>query len=93
MKTYIYTTEKRHTRELNRYCRIYRVKNNVPQYIGEVEFSTGSYRGEDSEVFNKLIEIGQIPKSYYNLSKCEWRGPGYYCKEVEKKGVRIYGMN
>lgn len=28
-----------------------------------------------------------------HLSKCEWRGPGYYCKEVEKKGVRIYGMN
>lgn len=85
MKTYIYTTEKRHTKRLNRCCRIYRVKNNVPQYIGEVEFSSGATRGAASEVFNKLIELGHLPKSYANIEN------GYYfdIPEFRTKGFQI----
>lgn len=70
---------------MNRFCRIYRVKNNVPQYIGEVEFSSGTTRGAASEVFNKLIELGHLPKNYLNICN------GYYfdIPEFRAKGFQI----
>lgn len=92
MKTYIWIKTKE-TSKGNVTLKVYRMKNNLPQYITTAYYNNGSTRGVDSEAFNALINCGEIPKSYYDLSKCEWRGPGYYCKEVEKKGVRIYGIN
>lgn len=73
----------------NRECVIYRVKNNIPHYIGSVYYTTGMTCGAESEVFHFLIKNKYIPKSYYNLSKNDWRGSGYYCQEVEDKGVKI----
>lgn len=85
MKTYIYTTEKRHTKRLNRCCRIYRVKNNVPEFVDYVDFPSSSTRGAASEVFNKLIELGHLPKSYLNICN------GYYfdIPEFRAKGFKI----
>ena len=71
----------------NRECVIYRVKNNIPQYIGSVYYTTGTTCGAESEVFRFLIINKYLPESYYNLSKNDWRGSGYYCQEVEDKGV------
>lgn len=60
------------------------------------------YKISDTIIYDgirlKVVEdlkrnCGELPKSYYNLSRTSWSGGGYYCKEVEKKGVRIYGMN
>lgn len=66
-------------------AKIYRVKNNQPQYIGVAEWNTASYRGAMSEVFNQLIRLGEIPKKYYNSSVCEWRGAGYFAGDVTGK--------
>lgn len=90
MKTYIFTVKyTRATYGSNFALRIYRVKNNQPQYVTTRKGNTGSMRGFESEVFNALMDCGEIPKSYYNLSSCSWRSGGYYCQEVEDKGVKI----
>jgi hypothetical protein len=89
MKTFIFTVEKKSINRLYGGCkeiaRIYRIKNNKPVYVGQTSWNTASYRGAKSEVFNKLIDIGQIPKKYYHGSVCEWRGAGYYAGEVTEK--------
>ena len=66
-------------------AKIYRLKKNVPYYIGKAEWQTASYKGAVSEVFGKLIELGEIPKKYYNSPVCEWRGRGYFAGDVTEK--------
>lgn len=66
-------------------AKIYRIKKNKLVYIGKAEWQTASYRGAISEVFLKLISLGEIPKKYYHSSVCEWRGPGYFAGEVTEK--------
>lgn len=61
----------------------------MPLFIGPMTIWNRSNRGSLSEVFNYLMRKKIIPKKYFGLSKCEWRGPGYYCQEVEDKGIRI----
>lgn len=90
MKTFIYKQEfRKATYGQNVTCTIYRVKNNLPIYVGECKYNTGSSMGADSEVFNELIKLKLIPKKYYNISKNNWRGAGYYCPEVADAGYRI----
>ncbi len=93
MRTYIFTAK--YTRAAygsNFTLEIYRIKNNVPCWVARVKGNTGSMRGFESEAFNALIECGEIPKSYYNLSRCGWRSGGYYCQEVRDKGVQIFEL-
>lgn len=66
---------------------IYELKKNEPVFVGFANWHTGSFRGGDSEVMNKLIELGLIPKKYYNYSESDWRGAGYYCPEVAEHYV------
>ena len=83
MKTFIYkkTAHHRRTRN-NRELTIYEIKKNTPVYIGSVEYSTGSTRGAIHETFNYLMENGYIPKKYYNSSRCDWMGSGYFYGDV-----------
>lgn len=93
MKTFIFKEIRYHNRKRNnRECVIYKVKNNIPVFIGDLYYSTGSTPGAENEVFRFLIENKFIPKKYYNLSQNEWRGAGYYCKEVEDKGIKIISI-
>lgn len=89
MKTFVFTITKRTVNRLYGGCKevakIYRIKNNKPVYIGETKWNTASYRGATSEVFNKLIQLKQIPQKYYKSSVCEWRSAGYYAGEVTEK--------
>ena len=57
----------------------------MPKYVGDVEFSSEVTKGAPSEVFNKLIEIGHLPKSYLNICN------GYYfdIPEFRAKGFQI----
>ena len=89
MKTYIYTSS---PRGKGIEVRIYRVKNNIPRFLVTASYSPASTKGPESVVFNKLMDIGEIPKKLYNTSLCEWRGPGYYCPEIEDKGYKIIGL-
>lgn len=68
----------------NRELTIYRIKDNVPVYVGSCEYSTGSTRGAVHEAFNYLMDNGYIPKKYYRSSECAWRGAGYFFGEVTK---------
>lgn len=90
MKTYIFTKEyKKNSYGCTVTAKVYRVKNNIPEYVTKVIYNTGSYRGHESEVFCELINIGEIPQSYYNLSKNDYSGGGYYCEKVKEKGIQI----
>lgn len=83
MKTFIYKETKHHNRtKNNRECTIYKIKNNRPQYVGTVEYSTASTKGAEAEVFQYLMENGYIPKKYYTSSKCDFMGAGYFFGEV-----------
>lgn len=69
-------------------CRIYEPRKEVPYVIGIVKYNTASTPGATAEVFQKLIELGYIPKKYYNSSKTDWCGAGYfYGKVTEKYGI------
>ena len=70
-------------------CKIYKIKHNLPEYIGKVEYNTASNPGNFSVVFQWLIENKFISKKLYRLSACEWRAAGYYTSEVEEKGCII----
>ncbi len=64
MTTFIYKEIAHHKRTRdNRELTIYRIKDNTPQYIGTVEFTTGSTRGAKHEAFNFLMDNGYIPKN------------------------------
>lgn len=91
MKTYIFTVDKKQQRNgyIKYIAKIYRVKNNVPTFVTECSYNGGSYSGHRSEVFNVLMQVGEIPKKYEKLSRSEWRGGGFYCEAVEKKGIQI----
>lgn len=85
MKTFIYKEIAHHNRTRNnRELTIYRIKNNTPEYIGSVEYSTASTRGAVHEAFNYLMNNGYIPKKYYSSSKSSWMGAGYFFGEVRK---------
>lgn len=91
MKTYIYKIdEKIAANGYKKYiAKIYRVKNNEPTFVTSCNYSGGSYSGHRNEVFNALMECGEIPKKYKELSRTEWCGGGSYCEKVERKGIRI----
>ena len=91
MKTFFFYGQYQKGR-LNRVCTIYQVKRNTPVYVGKVQFSTASTTGDSSEVFQKLMELGYIPKKAYKLSQRPWSGAGYYCKEVEELGYKIFEL-
>jgi hypothetical protein len=93
MKTYVFTIHPQKSKNLNRFARVYRLKNNNPVYLGFCEWSTSSCRGSSSEVFNFLIGIGELPKSLFKCSLCDWRGSAYYCREVEEKGYKIISID
>lgn len=86
MKTFIYKetahhNEKRNNRELN----IYLLKNNTPQFIDTIYYTTASTQGAKAEILQHLIKLGYIPKKYYYSSVTEWSGAGYYDGEVTEK--------
>ena len=83
MKNFAFTID-RVGRRGDVYGTIYRIKNNVPVYVSEFEYRNGCTRGDIHEAFNKLMEIGEIPKKYYKSSVCAWRGAGYFDGDVTK---------
>lgn len=87
MRSFLYT--KVHRTGLKTTYRVYEMKRNMPLFIGPMTIWNGSNRGSLSEVFDFLIYKKIIPKKYFSLSECNWRAPGYYCQEVEDKGIRI----
>ena len=69
MKTYIYkVTYSNHKRGYNRLVEVYRVKNNVPSYIGDHDINTASYKGDRACASNVIADVdGHIIKDGYHL--------------------------
>jgi hypothetical protein len=58
---------------------VYRIKQNVPQYVGAVHWCTASMRGESSEVLRLLYEGKEVTKKqfadgYYRRTRAEELG-------------------
>ena len=68
---------------------IHRIIKNKPVFVGRTSYNDNSTPGAISEALQYLINNRYLPLSYYYLSENSWRGNGYYCKEVEQKGVKI----
>lgn len=58
--------------------RIHQIIRNKLKYIWELEYNLGITKGEDSEVYNFIIENWNIPKKAFNISQCAWRWAWYY---------------
>jgi len=73
MKSYIVTTEyKKASYCMDCKIRVYRVKRNVPEYIGEGSFNTGGSKGVESEAYKVLYESKEVSKQDYKATS------GYY---------------
>lgn len=65
MKTFIYSREaKKASYALNIVLNIYEVINNIPAYVAEAKFNTGSTPGDISEAMHALAIKGLIPEKY-----------------------------
>jgi len=69
MKTYIYkATNSNPKRGYNRYVTVYRVKNNVPSWIGDVDINTASYKGDRACASKVIADVdGHSIKGGYIL--------------------------
>ncbi len=80
-KTYIYTREKSSKRGYNLCLMVYRMKRNVPTFIGDVDINTGSYKGDRASVYKVISESENIPMdgAYYITGDVEIHqvGSGY----------------
>ena len=91
-KTFYYVTRVEDNKG-DRISHIYQIKQNKPILIGYVEWRYGSTKGANSEVMEYLIEHKHLPKYLEKVSKCSWRGAGYYCPEIEDLGYYIKELN
>jgi len=87
---YFKTTEKPTKYGRSVEAQIFRSSKNKLKFLTSTKWQTGSYRGEESEVFNELARAKIIPKKTLKLSQNKWRGAGYYIPEHrEKFGIYI----
>jgi hypothetical protein len=77
MKTYIYTIEKmqKGKKEIN----VYRIKNNIPEFIGSKIINTASYKGDKPTACKIISEIDN-----HKMTNC-----GYY---LRSKNINIYSI-
>ena len=64
---------------------IYKLTNNDLAYVCGYNYSTASCRGSIHEVFNALMDCGEIPKKYYTSSVDDHTGSGYFYGIVRDK--------
>jgi len=70
---------------------IYRIKNNIPEYLADIKYQRGSFKGHTSEVLNFLHEKKLISDRAFNASNRGSRGFGYYDSRIhpDQFGFRI----
>lgn len=77
MKTFIYSTKFKNSKYgSNVILRVYRIKNNLPIFLGEAFYNTGSYRGHEHEALDLIIQKKELPKNcqkgkYVNYNKLD----------------------
>ena len=63
---------------------VYTAKGGKIFKVCDCSWHTSSFPGEESAVFQALMECGQISKKWNESSCCEWRGCGYFAGDVCK---------
>ena len=76
-------------------CKIYVMKNNLPEYVGKVEYNTASNPGNTTVVFRWLVENKKLPKRFDKRKLSEngfYLVNNDYTREVENQGCIIQCM-
>ena len=82
-KYFVFSDEYIKTRRRNNHkVNVYRVRKNKLSFVCEFHYTSASTPGPEAEVLQELIRIGEIPKKWFNSSRCEWRSAGYYAGPV-----------
>ena len=90
MKTFIFTSKKSNTKYgWDFTTAIYLVENNIPQFILEIRYNSGMYRGHIHEVFNALRKNGDITPEIAKLSSSE----DYFHGEEIRKHIQIIELD
>lgn len=82
MKSFFATKTSGKVRRMGTYTltfSVYQITKNLPVYIGTVEASSGSYKGDESCVMNYIANTGLIPAKYKE---------GYY-RDMAKKDFTL----
>ena len=89
MKHFIFTVErKRANYGENILMHVYRIKQNIPEHIGDAFFNTGSMKGFESEAFTVIADTKHITRKLFNEVK------GYYSWSMkETHGISITQLN
>ena len=85
MKYFYYKKDKQTRRTyggLNVKASIYTVKKGLIVKVGTCSWSTASYPGETSAVFQALLTLKQIQKKWEKSSISPWSSGGYFSGEV-----------
>lgn len=82
MKHYIFTSKE----SKSSYCvditvKVYRIKNNKPEFIGSTKFNSGATKGNESEAFKVLVENKEISKKLFDSTR------GYYNWHMKEQGI------
>ena len=67
MKTYIYIRDGSDKRGYNVNIRVYRVKNNVPELIGDSDWHTASWPGERGAAVRMVTEVDGYKSDGYTF--------------------------
>lgn len=92
MKTFIYTiTETKVSRIYGgstQTAKIYRVKNNKPEFLCYAKWCTRAYKGEKYEVQTTLADKGYLPEKYTDKKHTSY----YERYKEEEQGFRILSV-
>lgn len=79
MKTFIFKIrEGKSSYGVNYFVSVYSVKQNIPTFLFETKYNSGSYKGHVHQVFGELYSNGYITEKLYNKS-CN---KGYFFGDV-----------
>jgi len=67
MKTYIYIQDGSDKSGYNANVRVYRVKNNMPKFIGDSDWQTASWPGARGAAVRTITEVDGYKSDGYNF--------------------------
>lgn len=65
-------------------AKIFKLEKGNLVFCCRATWNNSYYMGKDSEVFQKLMQEGFIPKKWQKSSESPWSAGGYFAGDVEK---------
>jgi hypothetical protein len=79
---YYKTSERKATYGWNVKAEVFKNTKTGIARVGETNWNTGSYKGEESEILDELVKQKLLPKEVLNISKSPSGGKGYYNSDL-----------